>query len=488
MSINSETEFFKLVIPRNGNCEVLLHSHSAEFSLPQVEIPKNRRTAELLTKCLKERWGLDAICLFDPVLDCDASFHRPLNYQVLEPRTPNWIPPSTLKWIKRSSIGVKTFKSTDDFQVLQRSLELAAAFNSEMKPGPFAKAGWIDELTEWMQPQMSALRLSLTGNLKQLNASPFFSLIRFETNAAPVWFKAVGEPNLHEYQITLGLVACHPEYLPRIITTKPEWHGWVMEEVQGTNLNNSVDLEEWRIAVSSLASLQIDLIGRSDWLLEIGCKDRRLSKILDEIDPFLEVMVEVMQRQHKTPPEILTRPKLMKLGRTLKDACHRLKSVEIPDSLLHGDFNPGNVRITSDHRCSFLDWAEGYVGPPFITFEHLLANLQRVHPEHSAWEEPLRNAYAEAWKAVVPSEKISEALMVTPLIAVLSYALSGSGWQEPRFLCEPNRAKYTRGLVRRMYAEAQKQEIPGTFCVSSQGTQNRVIRNSDPSRRGGAHV
>lgn len=456
MSLPSESDAFALVIPRNGNSEVLLQLNCGDFALPQVEIPKQRRIAEFLTKRVKEQWGLDAVCLFDPTLENGTFLDKRRNYHVLEVREPNWTPPISLRWVKRSSISAETFKSKDQFQILACILQLADAFDSGTKSGPFARTGWMDDLLAWMRPYLVPLGLRLTGSFTQFNASPFFTLIRFQTNASSLWFKAVGEPNLREYEITLSLAESHSRYLPRIIAKKPEWHGWLMAEVEGASLRDVGDLDQWRLAVSTLASLQIDLIGRTNWLLQIGCKDRRLSKILDEIDPFLEVMVEIMQRQPKTPPEILTKPELLELGRRLKDACHLLESAEVPNTLVHGDFNPANIRVTLDHHCVFLDWAEGYVGPPWVTFEHLLANLRRNHPELTSWEEPLRETYMARWKTVVSSGQISEAMVLTPLIAVLCYALSSDGWRDSQRVNEPNFAKYMRSLVRLMHKEVSR--------------------------------
>jgi len=43
--------------------------------------------------------------------------------------------------------------------------------------------------------------LRLSGEFRQLNASPTFALLRLETTGQALWFKAVGEPNLREFPI-----------------------------------------------------------------------------------------------------------------------------------------------------------------------------------------------------------------------------------------------------------------------------------------------
>lgn len=85
------------------------------------------------------------------------------------------------------------------------------------KPGPFGKAGWLRELFRWAEEQVAPLGIRLTGNFRQLNASPTFSLIRLETNSVALWFKATGKPNEHELAVALSLARLFPRYVPRVL-------------------------------------------------------------------------------------------------------------------------------------------------------------------------------------------------------------------------------------------------------------------------------
>src|SRR5260370_10328251 len=88
------------------------------------------------------------------------------------------------------------------------------------------------------------------------------------------------------------------------------------------------------------------------------------------MDPFLEAMADLMQRQFSSPPPVLSRRQLQDLGFSLKKVCYHMQSLGIQDSLGHCDLNPGNI-IVGEHRSVFIDLAEAYVGPPFPTFEYL---------------------------------------------------------------------------------------------------------------------
>jgi hypothetical protein len=460
MSPTLETEIFNLVIPRNDNSEVLLKPSNGNYSLPQIEIPKRRRIAEFLTKRVKEMWGVDAICLFDPIWeDGGIRFDRPLNYQVLALRDAAGKPPAQLEWVKRSLIVTDTLASAAQLQALERSLYLADSFNSGTRPGPFANAGWLEDLVAWMEPHLRPLGLALTGSFKQLNASPFFNLIRFETDGVAVWFKAVGEPNVREYEITKQLGENHSQYLPRIIGTRPEWHGWLMLEADGRSPDHNTPLGQWQRVAKTFARLQIECIGNAAHLLEVGCKDLRVATLIQRIDLFVERMNELMQEQPVEPPRRLTRFELSELGNKLKDACHCMQQAGLPDSLFHGDFNPGNVRLSAE-RCVFLDWAEGCLGPPFLTLEYLIEFLRKVGlglPEH---EQHLRRSYARCWGAVASPAQISEAMQFAPSLAVFSYAVSSAAWESPELTREIRIAKYLRSLTRRLCKELERLRRP----------------------------
>jgi hypothetical protein len=454
-----EPETVDLVIPRNGNSEVLLRLGNGSYYLPQVEIPAQRRVAQFLTTRVREKWGVKTICLFDPIWEVGTPTNRHLNCEVLEVRDSLWVPPPGLRWVRRSLVSSKTIESADHLRALEQSLRLADAFNSGTRAGPFAKAGWMDDLVAWMEPHLRPLRLSLTGSFEQLNASPFFSLIRFETNGVPVWFKAVGEPNLREFEITKRLAESYPQYLPRVIATRPEWHGWLMLEAEGKRPDRNTPLDQWQRIAETLAHLQLECIGKATQFLEIGCKDVRIVTLIQRIDSFVESMNELMQAQPVEPPNRLTRSELKELESKLKYACHRTELAGVPDSLLHGDFNPGNVRV-SQHSCVFLDWAEGCLGHPFFTLEYLIELLCKTGLGHPKNQQHLRRSYARCWSEAVSPNRICEAMQFAPSVAVFSYALSSAPWENPELLRESRVAKYLRSLTRRLYKELQRQ------CVS----------------------
>lgn len=130
-----------------------------------------------------------------------------------------------------------------------------------------------------------------------------------------------------------------------------------------------------------------------------------------------------------------------------------LESFHLPDTLGHADFNPGNILVSPD-RCVFLDWAEGSVAHPFLTFEYLRQHVARSSVREPAASERITAAYLAPWGAFYPPEILRRALAIASLIAVFAYAVNCDAWRSLETLRNPRAAGYLRSLTRRMFRES----------------------------------
>ena len=170
--------------------------------------------------------------------------------------------------------------------------------------------------------------------------------------------------------------------------------------------------------------------------------------------PFLQDMGETMERQRKMPPKRLSRDDLQTLSRRVQDALDRLEKAAIPETLGHMDLNPGNV-VCSRTGCVFLDWAEAFVGHPFLSFQFLLEHFRRRFGEDSSSEAKLVTRYVSPWRELFLEKDIANAIDLTPLIAAFGYAAGTGWWVDPEKRNEPHAGRFLRSLARRMDREAR---------------------------------
>ena len=461
--VQGEHEAFRVIILSPDGNDILVVPDSDRFALPSVEIPRWQRVAENLAEAVKTGWGEEIVCLFE-LSELTGTHGTGIHYQVARYWSTAGVPRIPTKWVPVAALSKDLLTDVADHSAIQRSIVQCGARGKTSPTGPFTCLGWFDELREWVKEVIEPLGFHLNGRFRQLNASPSFSLIRFETDGPALWFKAVGEPNQREFPIASELSRLFPRYVPIVMGTRPEWNGWLTREAVGKLLSDAQQNDLWEDAASSLAELQIDSIDHGTQIMAAGAHDLGVTALSKMVSPFIETVTQLMERQIKIPPAPLNRKELLLLGDRLQTALEALEALGVPETLGHLDLNPGNIVASAD-RCLFLDWAEAYIGKPFFTFQYLLEHLRRTAAEDSAIEMRIVSSYREPWERIVGSTAIDEALSLTPLLAVFAYAAGSEVWRDEEKVQDPATAGYLRSLARRMYREANSLSERRSVCL-----------------------
>jgi hypothetical protein len=369
-----------------------------------------------------------------------------------------------MRWFPVASLSGDEFQNVRDFATIQNALTTLERYRRGELPGCFGRPGWLQTVTHWVEAQAATIGLCLTGQFRQRNASPTFSLLRIETNGPALWFKAVGEPNLREYPITLALAKSFPAFVPRIIAHRKDWNAWLAAEADGIHPDAKSDFGVWSKIARTLADLQIASLGQSLHFINTGCMDARVCSLADQVGPFLEVVAELMEQQTKKSPASLSREELKTLGAQLRGALSIFDDSGIPNALGHLDFNPGNIVVSKD-RCLFLDWAEACVGHPFLTFQYLMEHWRRSRGTDAQTESALLSAYTTPWHFFLSPREIATDLQVSPLLATFAYAFAGLASRRPDSLHQTQSPGYLRSLVRRMKREADALQERRLTCT-----------------------
>jgi hypothetical protein len=455
---------YLLIITRRNGSEFLCLPDGPYHSLPCVDVPRWERVAEPIRNALKTQLNLDAYSLFTCPCEPPTSETSRTFFQTMECVHPDGPLPPTASWAPSSSLTVASFRDAEDSRRICNALRTLSHQDESRSEGPFAKPGWLRELCTWIAQQIEPLKIKLTGTFRQLNASASFSLMRFETTGPAVWFKAAGKPNSHEFKIVSILATLFPAYLPPILAVRPQWNAWLTTEAEGTSPDTNSTFSTWRTISARLAELQIASLHEVPRLISAGCRDIRVSSLLNSADEFFAVMATLMKQQIKTPPSILTSEDILQLSKRIKEILSLLAETGIPDALNHLDLNPGNIFVSGD-RCTFIDWSEAAIGHPFLTLQYMLEHLTRLRPDYVDRREELVSAYASQWQRFDPRSAVSHSLALGPLIAVFAYAVSSGTWRQPETFTSPRAAGYFRSLVRRMKREADAFQNRSLECT-----------------------
>jgi Phosphotransferase enzyme family len=452
--LQSQNETWRILLPRRDYSEILLSTRATSFFLPEVTIPRGRRTTEHVNAEMKRRWNLEVISLFSPQFAPDAFDLSRFRYYAVESLDSNARPPDGARWTPVSALTDTSFADAHDFEAIRQFLLNCKGGLLDSSTGPFGKPGWFPEVLQWVQEEIRAFDLRLNGRFQQFSSAPAFSLIRFETNEMAIWFKAVGEPNLREFPITLELARVIPSYVPRLMASRPEWNAWLAREAEGSELFGTEDTALWETAARALAGAQMESAPMVEGLLALGAHDARVASLLQLVDPFFRASSEAMARQTKAAPPSLKESELQSLKAEVKQALGALESTHFPDTCGHLDLNPQNI-VAAPGKCTFLDWAEACVAHPVLSYEYLREHFRRAFPGNNGGRMRLTESYVASWASSLPLDAIDAALAVAPLLAVFTYAVTCTDWRDLQSLAQPSKAAYLRSLTRRMKQEAQ---------------------------------
>jgi Phosphotransferase enzyme family len=457
--------WLKLVI-LNEQRQVLLDMESGAYVLPEVMIPRFTRIAHSATIAAYEKYHVDLFVILTVSSKPEESGSSAGEDFVLvcRPHDANVASSNSLRWL-----DVRDAQLGDlDRAALDAALKEFALYDSGVKANNFGRYRSLEDLRAWYTPYLDRLGLQETG-IQQWNGDPWFALFRINAElksakAEPIaegapdppralWFKAVGEPNTREYAVTLALAQECPYWFAKVIASNPTWNGWLMEEVNGYELDVELDGRPWALTARVLAKVQKRFVGKEDELLALGCRDWRMPRVLAALDPFFEDMEEIVARQPSEPPRRLDRGELRALKVQCQDLCHRVEEVDVPYTITHGDFSPHNVLVSNGWPV-LIDWAEAYVSFPFISWEYFWNRMIKDHPEHANWHERMHRNYAyRVWAPLLTKSRVDEGLRLSPAMAVLILALYGI--DDPIQRHNRRADKVKRSLVRRLHRELE---------------------------------
>jgi hypothetical protein len=431
----------------DGNVWIARHSKSA-FSLPLIWIPKWTRVAQEAVKAARCSMSLEIFCLWE-ILEAGSRY---LVARIKDTSATN----SDLAGVPVTDLP--DFIHTDGIVRLVQSAHHEAFAGSETPLNePFKRIDWDVVLHERLIPAIASRDVELTGATQQLNASETFALLKLETTGSPIWFKAVGAPNLAEYSVTLGLDDLFPGVIPPIIARFPEWNGWVTEDAGGRRLDNSTDVEDWKRVSVHLADLQILSLQHVDDLFRIGCADWRTSALADHLEPFIEAMQRAMTDDQELKLVRLDRGQIDQVANAIRDAIDQTIVHDIPDGLVHRDLSGGNIQL-SPTACHFIDWAQACIGHPFICSEYMKVHFTKAIEQQPNFElqvAELSAAYASRWTNVLSPTQLEVALKHSPILAEYLYVLPMDGRSLLDLLKTRENRAVLRSIARRMWSEMQ---------------------------------
>jgi hypothetical protein len=261
--------------------------------------------------------------------------------------------------------------------------------------GPAAALAWAEQALEAMdRPSVAPPQQIRSWNLS--------TIWRLTTAAGPVWLKVVPPFFAHEGDM---LERLDPAVVPPLLAH--DGPRILLDDVPGDDQYGAPLAQRLRM-VAMLVRLQALWVRCVDELTALRLADWRHPVLAEQLSTTYE----------RTAGDLAapTRRSLERLLGTLDSRYADIAACGIPDTLVHGDFHPGNIRGGGD-RLVLLDWGDCGVGHPLLDQPAFVASAE-------AADVPAITArWAAAWRAEVPGSDPDRAAALLQPVAAMRQAL-----------------------------------------------------------------
>ncbi|GII46705.1 hypothetical protein Psi02_31290 [Planotetraspora silvatica] len=280
-------------------------------------------------------------------------------------------------------------------------VDQASLTKPEALRSPWAGMKGLREMLTWASGALATAGRPVTGPVEQHKTWNLAGLFRLPTDQGPVWLKTTPRFAADEAGVIAAFARVDPGLVPAVIAAG---EGRVLlEHLPGEDCWQASP-ETITSAVSRLVAAQAAVAGLADGLPPDLC-DRRTPVIAEQARELLAGQVA----RELTADEL-------RAARALVERWPALDECGLPDTLVHGDFHPGNWRADGGPPV-VVDFADAHLGNPVLDGLRVCDFL----PE--ATQAAATRAWIDAWELQVPGCDPARALAVAEPLAHLSYAV-----------------------------------------------------------------
>ncbi|MEU6298567.1 phosphotransferase [Streptomyces erythrochromogenes] len=317
----------------------------------------------------------------------------------------------------------------------QVTADVAALLGPAERRAGWATAAGLREALAWAEETLEAAGRPAVGRPEQVRTWNLSGLFRFRTTGGggggggAAWLKTVNPAfNAPEGLVIALLGSVDPTLVPSVLGSDTERGRLLLEHVPGEDL--------WRPSAEDVVAVVPRLVAAQAALAAdgraaaAGLRDRTLPTLVAHVDALLDRLVAEQAAAPEAcsegpggpgeqPEDRLTAEELTAaraLAARLPALVEELAACGLPDTLVHGDFHPGNWR--SDGTLSVIvDYADSAFGHPALD-----GLRPRQYVDGERWVQ-IAEVWARAWREHVPGSAPERALELVEPLFHLAYAV-----------------------------------------------------------------
>jgi Ser/Thr protein kinase RdoA (MazF antagonist) len=263
------------------------------------------------------------------------------------------------------------------------------------------------------EPAEAQSLLDVVEQVKTWNLSALFRIPAPDSTpgstpgSAPVWLKLTPPFAAHEPEVTALIAAMDGTLVPTVLASDPVHRRALLAHAPGADCWDASP-RLIRATVTRWVAAQAALVQHP--IAATGVPERRPADLVAGLARLLDGDAG----RQLAPADLAAARALL---RRLPAMIDELDACGLPDTLVHGDFHPGNWR-SDGTRTVLIDFADAFVGHPAFDGDRL-----RGFVESAAQKQAVADAWCDAWAGHVPGSDPARALDLARPLQALSGAM-----------------------------------------------------------------
>ncbi|CAN5817867.1 hypothetical protein BH23GEM9_BH23GEM9_15550 [soil metagenome] len=415
---------YRVLLPHPLESRLLMMQREGTWRLPEWEEPASPSwwLTSHVNRAVAARFGMETTvlrCLRDGPTD-DAG-QRLRVYELDNHSAPHDMVP-TGTWIGRAELDMLHITDADTRDLIEYWFRRDAG-EIALRGSPWTVRGWYVEALAWAVAQLREHGAVITDPPEQLRTWERSFLMRISTDSGAFYFKAAPDINAYEPLLMEWLARRFPGNVPEIVAADPR-RGWFIQRVSAGGalpLEQVREEEEWYRAIRRLGEIQLDCSRATGELRRLGVPYRGLDVLAHRIPELCSDAGALMPEGGGglSPAEF---DRVATLGPSLLALCEELASLDLPDSLEHGDLEPLSV-LSSLGEPLYLDWSDSSISHPFFSPSMLMSAASALLPASSReTRRRLRDSYLAAWTDLIHHDRLDRAFEIARVLAPIHSA------------------------------------------------------------------
>ena len=417
---------FDLLCPHPTEPRFLVLKSGDHYELPHIEpIEHHTAVVDHIERLFSEKYGLSMVAVrilaYQHERDQKAHFRL---YQLV-----NWqdllTVPAGFHWLEESELEQLVLAHEAYRNPLETWFaEKYGRLPIPEKRVPWARSGWYLRIRGWIEQSLTRLGFQII-DITLYRAWGISAGLWVETDKGRVYVKVSPSQFLRETSVTAFLAQQDPTQFPHVLDLE-ESEGWLMMLASPIDpLIANENVLAWEHSVNRYARHQQKSRQYRRQLSALGCQPRGPRLLAEQIERLLDD-----ERWLRPEPEVAfsddEQDRFRQLIPELKTACRYWAKHGLEETLVHGDFHPGNILLGDDGPI-FIDWSDACWSHPFIDMViFTLENFGNPAGVQAAMGNVVES-YLQAWVAEKPIEELRIEYDGIRPVAILFHALTFAG-------------------------------------------------------------